>query len=472
MNRHSQLPAVFSTTLASLLMLTPISISAQQVVQSQSPKPQSTQPQSTPQPTATPLLRPRVVVPTINPAPSQTTSPPSTVTRPTLQNEPTPNVSGSPTPARLTPAPLAGSSSIAPPVAGNDMLPVAPYFAPPQPVKPLSPNKINEHIEEGKRSLRTRTQLTALGTRPSTAFVTIAALDPETNVVHHMTTSKSSLLRLGGEMTLSTSLGKLVRVQTVRSNYVNTALRIYDATGKQLVPLVIEYPIEKFGTLREMAYYTSAHPALMSPELAKAGQTYVRTMLELATKRLKDKGRTIAPEIVDVAERLCMVEHVDHSRFKNENRKALYDEVFSLFALNGLDTYRYSVSTAGAGGMVQMIPPTYQMVRRMHPSVGLNPDFVFGMRNHGNALEAMLLYMQDTWNDLAANSEVQYALGAKIATQKELMSAGYNSNPARLPGYLYRGGAAWRTLIPRETQMYLQIYASVESLVPMKERDK
>jgi hypothetical protein len=390
-----------------------------------------------------------------------------------VQSESAPNVYASPTPARPTATPVAGGAPAPPPaVTGADTLPVAPFFAPPLPVKPLDASKITEHIEEGKRSLRTRTQLTALGTRPSTAFVTIAALDPESNAVHHLTTSKASLLRLGNEMTLSTSLGKLVRVQTVRSNFVNTALRIYDATGKQLVPLVIEYPIEKFGTLREIAYYTSAHPALMSPELAKAGQTYVRTMLDLAAKRLKDKNRIIAPEIIDVAERLCMVEHVDHSRFKNENRKALYDEVFALFALNGLDTYRYSVSTAGAGGMVQMIPPTYQMVRRMHPGVGLNPDFVFGMRNHGNALEAMLLYMQDTWRDLAANSEVQYALATKIATQKELMSAGYNSNPARLPGYLYRGGAAWRTLIPRETQMYLQIYASVESLVPMKEREK
>ena len=92
------------------------------------------------------------------------------------------------------------------------------------------------------------------------------------------------------------------------------------------------------------------------------------------------------------------------------------------------------------------------------------------MRNHGNALEAMLLYMQDTWNDLAADEEVIYALNAKTATQAELMAAGYNSNPARLPRYLNRGGSAWRTLIPNETQLYLQIYKSLESLIPVKPR--
>jgi hypothetical protein len=80
----------------------------------------------------------------------------------------------------------------------------------------------------------------------------------------------------------------------------------------------------------------------------------------------------------------------------------------------------------------------------------------------------MLLYMQDTWNDLAANEDVQYALSSGMATQPELLAAGYNSNAARLPSYIRRGATSWRTLIPRETQMYLQIYKSVEGLIPQK----
>jgi hypothetical protein len=110
------------------------------------------------------------------------------------------------------------------------------------------------------------------------------------------------------------------------------------------------------------------------------------------------------------------------------------------------------------------------MMRRLHPSVGLNPDFVAGMRNHGNALEAMLLYVQDTWNGLALNQDVLDAMASKTATQSELVAAGYNSNPAKLPAYLRRGGPSWRVLIPRETQMYLQIYSSLEGLVQFKNR--
>lgn len=300
--------------------------------------------------------------------------------------------------------------------------------------------------------------------------VTLAVLDPSSSQILLLPLPKEIFLKKGSEATLPAATGSMLQVRILRANGVNTAVTVTDATGKQLIPLVVEYPIERNGRFLEMAYYTSVHPALLSTEVVKTGENYVRTMLDLAAKRLRDKGVVIQPALVDMAERLAIVEHIDQTRFRLENRRALFEEIFALYALNELDTYRYSVSVAGAGGMVQMIPSTYQMIRREHPGVGLNPDFVYGMRNHGNALEAMLLYIKDTWSLLATNPDVMDALNSGIATQPELLAAGYNSNPAKLPGYLQRGGAAWRTLIPRETQMYLQIYASLDSLIPMKRR--
>jgi hypothetical protein len=122
--------------------------------------------------------------------------------------------------------------------------------------------------------------------------------------------------------------------------------------------------------------------------------------------------------------------------------------------------------------MVQMIPSTYRMVRSWHPNVPLIPDFVEGMRNHVNATEAMLLYMQRTWNDLLASPTIGDALTNQIATPEQLMAAGYNSNPAKLAGYINRGGTGWTNLIPRETQIYLQIYSSLEQNVPMTARTR
>jgi hypothetical protein len=60
-------------------------------------------------------------------------------------------------------------------------------------------------------------------------------------------------------------------------------------------------------------------------------------------------------------------------------------------------------------------------------------------------------------------------LTTKQATNSEIMAAGYNSNAAKLPGYIRRAGPGWKSLIPRETQMYLQIYQSLDVLMKSKE---
>jgi hypothetical protein len=342
-----------------------------------------------------------------------------------------------------------------------------------QPALALHPVSLDEtagRIAEATGLLKTRSAGTPR-TKEIFKFVTLAALDNETGAIHLLPLSKELFLTRNAEINALTSLGHLARVEILRANGVNTAVTILDTeTGRQLVPLVVEYPIEKSGELREMAYYTSVHPALLSPRTIAGGETYIRTMLDRAAAQLRAGGVEISPGIVDVAEHLCVVEHTDHKRFLNEDRTSLFDEIYSLYALNEPRTFRYSVSTAGAGGMVQMIPQTYQMVRERHPNVPLNPDFVSGMTDHNSALSAMLLYMQDTWTDLLRNQEVQDALTNGIATQPELVAAGYNSNPARLPQYLRRGGALWRTLIPTETQMYLQIYNSLDGLVAFQPR--
>ena len=332
----------------------------------------------------------------------------------------------------------------------------------------LAPNRVHARVEEAKRMLKSRPHPTAM-TTPALDYVTIAAMSPENSHIHLVRISKETFLTKGSEVSTVSSLDLPVTVRVVRANGVNTAVTIFDDKNRSLTPLVVEYPIERRGVFREMAYYTSAHPALLSNDLTKSGQSYVNSMVDLAAKRLKDKGFPVAQNLIEIAKRLCIVEHVDHDRFRNENRVALFDEIYSLYALNELETYRYSVSSAGAGGMVQMIPWTYNLMRQRHPGIGLNPEFVAGMRNHGNALEAMLLYMQDTWSDLVSNDDVQAALSAKQITPTELMAAGYNSNAAKIPGYIRRAGAGWRYLIPRETQIYLQIYQSLDVVTKAKQ---
>jgi hypothetical protein len=322
----------------------------------------------------------------------------------------------------------------------------------------LSVSALTQKLDESKQMLR------AEGATNSST-VSLAAFDSRTNRMQMLSIDKDSFLTKGGDYHLVSQLGENLRVRIVRPNGVNTAVTVSDAaTGNTLFPLMVRYPIERDGNV-EAAYYVSAHPALISDDLAEAGRTYVTTMLDQASQDLAASGVVIPQDVIAVAAHLVIVEHTDHRRFLNEDRADISTEVLSLYALNRAETYRYSVSSAGAGGMIQMIPKTYNAIREHHPNVALDADFVSGMENHENALKAMLLYLNDTWKFLQTQDEVQQALQSGTATKTELLAAGYNSNPYKLPSYLADGGSTWRSLIPEETQMYLAIYQSVDSNV-------
>ena len=376
-----------------------------------------------------------------------------------------PRISPSPTPLatreRLA-GPAVNSESPTPVATGSNLA-----------ARSLSFGQIKSKIAEAKRLLQSRPLATALveGTAP-TDYVRVAFQDSKDNRIDFFVLSKDSFLSTEGEKFISSENGRQLRVRTIRGNGVNTPIVVLDDQNQQQLPLMVQYPVVRNGRYTETAYYMSTHPGLITSEVVAAGRYYVRNVIEIARDRLREKGINISPQLADIAERLATVEHVDHDRFRNEYHPNIYNDIFTLYALNEGQTYRYSVSSAGAGGMVQMIPSTYRMVRGWHPNVPLIPDFVEGMRNHVNATEAMLLYMQRTWNDLIASPTVAQAHASGIATQEQLIAAGYNSNPAKIAGYINRAGDNWTGLIPRETRIYLQIYESLEKHVPMTPRTK
>ena len=332
------------------------------------------------------------------------------------------------------------------------------------PVTTLSADEINKTIAEATQLLKSRPPLASL------TSIRLSMFDPQSGQMDFLSLSKEAYLVKDSDIFANTDKGRSVHLRIVRANGVNTAVTVTDnASNRAFLPLVVEFPIAKDGALKETAFYTSAHPALISPAVIASGQNYVTTMLDQAAVSLAKTGTHIDPAIVTIAQHLVIVEHTDHKRFLKEDPKALFPEIVSLYALNQDNTFNYSVSTAGAGGMIQMIPRTYEAIRQQHPAASLEADFVTGMRNHANALKAMLLYMNDTWNKLQESSDVQDALRNGTATKPELLAAGYNSNPLRLPAYLRNGGNSWRTLIPAETQMYLTIYSSVDRNVQFKE---
>ncbi len=379
-----------------------------------------------------------------------------------------------PIPAR-TPIVVGGTKQTASPDAErmDTPTPPVPNAAATTAGRSMSFRTMKSKIAEAKRIMQSRPLATAsVDSTVPLEYVRIAFHDWKTGEIDFVVMPKEAFLSPAGPKELVSQNGREITTQTIRGNGVNTPITITDADGTNQLPLLVQYPVIRGGKYIETAYYMSTHPGLVTAEVVNAGRFYVRNVIEIARERLREKGITIQPKIADIAERLAAVEHVDHLRFRTEYHQNIYNDVYTLFALNEGQTYRYSVSSAGAGGMVQMIPSTYRMVRSWHPNVPLMPDFVGGMQDHVNASQAMLLYMQRTWNDLIASPTVANAFADGIATQEQLMAAGYNSNPARLAGYIKRGGENWTNLIPRETKVYLQIFDSIERNVPMAARTR
>src|SRR5437773_5150262 len=133
----------------------------------------------------------------------------------------------------------------------------------------LSGAQVAEKIANAKQLLRSHAALTS-------TLVTLAALDQETSQINIFSVPKDSFLIKGAKLTATTQLGRSVLVNVISPNGVNTAVTVNDvATGRQFLPLVVQYPIVKSGAVTETAYYTSAHPALLSAEVISAGNTYV-----------------------------------------------------------------------------------------------------------------------------------------------------------------------------------------------------
>ncbi len=377
-----------------------------------------------------------------------------------------------------TPTPRPVSTPVQNPIPVDR--PVSPQIVTPPATayKSLVFGEVKSKIAEAKRQMQTRPLPTAMTDStfeeitPANTMIRIAFYDWSNRKIDYVVMSKEAFLTKDGAYSTTTENNKIVTVRTVRPNGVNTPVTIFDTLNRAHLPLLVQYPVEKGGRIVETAYYMSTHPGLVTPEIVNAGKLYLRNTIDIAREKLRQNGVFIQPRIADIAERLSALEHVDHYRFRTEYHQNIYNDVFTLYALNEGQTYRYAVSSAGAGGMVQMIPSTYRMIRSRYYQVNLMPDFVEGMRDHVNAAQAMLLYMQMTWNDLISNSTVFDALQNKLATDEQLMAAGYNSNPARLAGYIRRGGAGWTNLIPRETKIYLQIYESMDRFVPIVPRTK
>ncbi|MFY9222059.1 MAG: hypothetical protein WAQ98_05300 [Blastocatellia bacterium] len=298
--------------------------------------------------------------------------------------------------------------------------------------------------------------------------VGISMLEKRSGQIYFIKTLKTNFITRGYQENFTLAEGSQITLRIDHPNFINTKVSIETSSGiGQFVPLMVKYPIVRKGMFKEMGYYVPAHYSLQTYKFAPIGDQYIEKVLANANKSLKHNNLDVSEKVFNLAKLLCIVEHIDHGRYHNENKTALFNEVRTLYALNRGNTYRYAVSSAGAGGMVQMISSTYREMKNSFPQVDWISDFEQAMMTHENAAKAMLLYLNRYYQFFSSNDTVANAWENQIATEEEIMAAGYNSNPVKVPRTLSQG-EYWRRSLPQETQIYLSILRSLDSSVTVE----
>ncbi len=240
-------------------------------------------------------------------------------------------------------------------------------------------------------------------------------------------------------------------VSVRRENGINTDFAcVLPAGGKVLA---VKYPVSnegnRFGVGDPVieAVYTPYSAEIKTEEIIKAGIEVQERFVHKAYSRLKDKaifsfafpGRKAVDVIPrDVLQVLLMNEHIDPGEFKSPGlARALVERVLTVIATNEESAYAYSVSSAGARGLVQMIPSTYYLIANKYPAAGLMRDFARGMADPVNAVMAQILLCDSDWQAIRTRSEI---LPERIGPY---LAAAYNGGVGRVLSMLTHSESDW-----------------------------
>lgn len=291
----------------------------------------------------------------------------------------------------------------------------------------------------------------------------VAIYDPASGAI--LTTSA---MQRGSEFTFP---DKNFDVQKVRFNGVNTRFVVNKPAGGLVVALkYLITPVEsgsKAAIEQAMypAVYTPYIPELAGIETSTAGDAYLTGVIQSAVAALQNIAsvsvpRKTIPEAIkpELVRALLYAEHMDTTEFLNtSNTQSLIDKVNVLLATNQGDTWKYSVSSAGAAGISQFIPSTYAALVVRHADVALISDFVTGMRDHVNAVKATFILLDDYIKAVQDRAPEYFLSGHAF----DYGVAAYNGGPARVALAAKQFGTAWyedqsAKLVPLDEQIALQ----------------
>lgn len=205
-----------------------------------------------------------------------------------------------------------------------------------------------------------------------------------------------------------------------RENGINSDIACIDPPGGKVV--AVKYPVSnernRFGPgeLVIEAVYTPYSGEIKTEEVITRGIDVQNGFIDKAYSHLRDRGvlsrafpgrRVVDVIPKDILRVLLLNEHIDPSEFKSAGAaKPLVERVLTVIGTNRDKAYAYSISPAGAWGLVQMIPSTYSLLLARYTSAGLKSNFAAAVSDPINAVMAQVLLCDSDWESIRARSDV------------------------------------------------------------------
>lgn len=261
-----------------------------------------------------------------------------------------------------------------------------------------------------------------------------------------------------------------------RDNGFNSDIAVISPQGGRV--LAVKYPVlndrNRFGANEPViqAIYTPYSAEIKTPEVIERGIKVQDEFIDKAYKRLKERDvysfAFLGRKVTDVVPKDLLIillanEHIDPGEFKSEGHtRHLVEQVLTTIATNEEKAYAYSISPAGAFGLVQMIPSTYSLLLRKYPTARLNPSFALGMADPINAVMAQVLLCDSDWQAIRSVQDIDKdKIGPYLA-------AAYNGGVGRVLNILRHDETSWMD----EPEADRRPTMTVTRRVPVKVRRK
>ncbi|MFY9607163.1 MAG: hypothetical protein WAU45_00950 [Blastocatellia bacterium] len=236
-----------------------------------------------------------------------------------------------------------------------------------------------------------------------------------------------------------------------RENGINSDIQCIEPPGGKV--LAVKYPVsnegQRFGPGPSViqALYTPYSAEVKNDAVIERGIEVADHFIDRAYSRLSSRGilsralpghkiTEVIPQ--DVLRVLLVNEHIDPGEFKSAGlARTLVARVLTIIATNRENAYAYSISPAGARGLVQMIPSTYSLLLRKYPSAGLPSNFFACMGDPVNAVVAQILLCDADWEAINSRSFIpRDRIGPYLA-------AAYNGGVGRVLSVLAHDQNEW-----------------------------